>query len=676
MAAAGYKTKGTDHGAGESTVTDFRAKIDTLRETIREHEYRYYVLGEPSISDREFDTLMRELDVLEADHPDLVTPDSPTQRVGGQTTGGFPEHTFSHPMLSLDNAYSVDELREWDGRARSRLEGADFSYVAELKIDGVSMNLIYADGRLEMGVTRGNGRTGDVVTGNVRTIRSIPLRLKRPESIEIRGEIFMGLGAFGSLNDRQDQAGLARFQNPRNATAGALHQVDPARVAERPLDFFAYALLPHSDSQSQNLERLSALGFKVNPHWRRCASLDEVLTFCEEWEARRDALDYEIDGVVVKIDDARVQRELGSTSKAPRWAIAFKFKARQATTRVLDIKVQVGRTGALTPKAILEPVPLGGVTISNATLHNEDEIDRLGLRIGDRVLVERGGDVIPKVVKVVEEGPGRRAFVPPSECPVCGSEVIRAEDEVVRRCLSQTCPAKMREAFLYWRKAMDIDGLGERLVEQLIENGLVEDISDLYSLSDKRARLIDLERVGEKSADNLLGQIDRSRSALLGHLVCGLGIRHVGERTAQILADHFHRMDRLMSASREELEQIHEIGPVVAEEIYRFMRESHNVELIGRLERAGLQMEAAGPPPDLPDQTFEGQTIVVTGTLDAWTRDEVKALIQARGGRVSSSVSKKTAFVLAGADPGSKTDKAQSLGVPILDEAAFRDKLV
>jgi DNA ligase (NAD+) len=667
-------------------LTDIHEQIERLREQIRGHEHRYYVDDAPSISDSEFDQLIRTLQALENEHPHLITPDSPTQRVGGQATGGFPSHTFSQRMLSLDNAYSVDELRAWDERVRSRTDEVQIRYVAELKIDGLSVNLIYSDGALDMGITRGDGRTGEVVTGNVRTIRSIPLRLRDKVSAEVRGEIFLGLDAFRNLNADRDRADLPRFANPRNAAAGSLRQVDPAQVADRHLDFFAYTLLPQSASssspprgfQSVDLKRLKELGFKVNPNWSKRGSLDEVIEYCERWETERDQLDYDIDGVVVKIDSVGLQEQLGSTAKAPRWAIAFKFKARQATTRLLDIVVQVGRTGALTPKAVLEPVPLGGVTISNATLHNEDEIDRLGLQIGDRVLIERGGDVIPKVVKVVERAPDRHPFEIPDRCPVCDSEVFRAEDEVIRRCLSQTCPAKVKEAFLHWasRKAMNIDGLGERLVDQLVEGGLVADVSDLFKLGEDPDRLIGLERMGQKSVENLLSEIDGSRQIPFSRAIYGLGIRHVGERTAQVLALHFHSMDRLMGASEAVLELVEEIGPVVAETIYRFMAESHNQELIERLRTAGVQMESEGPPPDRPEQVFAGQRVVVTGTLEEWTREEAKLLVEERGGRISSSVSKKTDFVLAGADPGSKLDKAEKLGVRVVDETTFRSMLV
>ena len=656
-------------------MTRLSEQIQALRDKIRQHEYLYFVKNDPAISDFEFDQLMRELAQLEETHPDLVTPDSPTQRVGESVSGSFPSHTFNEPMLSLENAYSSEELRAWDRRVRERVGDQTIDYVAEMKIDGLSVNLNYVDGLLELGVTRGDGRMGEVVTPNVRTIRSIPLRLREPVSIEVRGEVFLPRNAFERLNAERDDAGLSRFANPRNAAAGSLRQVDPALVARRPLDFFAYTLLPRGTSQGGDLKKLSDLGFKVNQDWSRYRSTDEILGYYQRWESERDQLDYEIDGVVVKVDSASLQDTLGSTARAPRWAIAVKFPARQATTRLLNIRVQVGRTGALTPVAELEPVEVGGVTISHATLHNEGEIERLGVFIGDRVLIERGGDVIPKIVKVVEPGADRRVFKMPGECPVCDGEVFREPDEAVLRCVSQTCPAKMKEAFLHWasRRAMNIDGLGERLVDQLLENGLVRDVSNLFELQTEE--LVGLERFGEKSAQNLLGEIASSRELPLARVIYGLGIRHVGERTAQILADYFHSMQALMEASPEELEQVAEVGPIVAETVFRFMREPHNRALIERLQTFGVQMVASGPPPVRVPQVFAGKTLVITGTLGLGTREEAKQAIEDRGGRVANSVSKRTDFLVAGSDPGSKAEKATKLGVPILDEDEFRRML-
>src|SRR5438552_4468686 len=654
------------------TIND---RIEQLREQIREHEHRYYVLDQPLISDFEFDQLMRELQQLEHENPELITLDSPTQRVGGEPAKEFPTHKFSRPMLSLENAYSEDELKDWTRRVVQLAKTEKVDYVAELKIDGLSVSLISETGQLSEGVTRGDGRTGEVVTGNVRTIRSIPLRLHEDVSVEIRGEIFLSLKAFRQLNDEREQAGESRFANPRNAAAGSLRQLDPSIAATRPLDSYGYSIFPTLPLQSENLKWITKLGLKVNPHRKLCRSVEEILDFYRRWEEQRDDLDYEIDGVVVKVNSVEIQEKLGSTSKSPRWAIAVKFRARQATTKLLNIRVQVGRTGALTPVAQLDPVQLGGTTIRNATLHNEDEIERLGLEINDRVLIERGGDVIPKIVSVVEPAPDRIPFEMPSRCPVCGGQVYREEGEAVRRCLSQTCPAKLRESLLHWasRKAMKIDGLGERLVDQLVAKGFVHDVSDLYHLGQEQ--LEELERMGPKSAENLVKEIDASRSLEFWRLLFGIGIRHVGERTAQILARHFGSIERLEAASQEELEQVHEIGPKLAESIHQFFRLPENRALVERLRAAGLPMTSDGVEQPKAIQVFTGKTFVLTGTLDTMSREEAGALIAERGGRVSSSVSKKTDFVVAGRDPGSKLEKARELGVHILDEQQFRAML-
>jgi DNA ligase (NAD+) len=650
-------------------------RIEELRKQIRDHEYRYYVLDQPVISDYEFDQLMRELKDLEQQHPDWITADSPTQRVGGQPAKEFPTYTFSRPMLSLENAYSDEELLDWGRRVVQLAETEAVDYVAELKIDGLSVALIYENGLLDKAVTRGDGRTGEVVTGNVRTIRSVPLRLHEDVSAEMRGEVFLNLGAFRQLNEEREQAGESRFANPRNAAAGSLRQLDPGMAAKRPLDFYGYWIYPTKRLQSENLKQITHLGLKVNPHRKLCRSLQEVIDFCRYWEERRDELDYEIDGVVVKVNSVDLQTRLGSTSKSPRWAIAVKFRARQATTKLLNIRVQVGRTGALTPVAELEPVQLGGTTIRNATLHNEDEIERLGLQINDRILLERGGDVIPKVVSVVEQAPDRIPFTMPSHCPVCGSEVVREEGEAVRRCLSQTCPAKLKESLLHWasRKAMKIDGLGERLVDQLVAKDMVHDIADLYSLS--KEQLEDLDRMGPKSAENLVREIDTSRSLEFWRLLFGIGIRHVGERTAQILARYFGSIERLEQVPKEDLEQVHEIGPKLAESVWQFFRQPENRALVGRLRAAGLPMRSAGVEKSDIAQVFSGKSFVLTGTLDTMTREEATALIVERGGRVSSSVSTKTDFLLAGRDAGSKLEKARQLEVQILAEPEFRAML-
>jgi len=646
-------------------------RIEKLREQLREHEYRYYILSDPAISDYDFDQLMRELKRLEQEHPELITPDSPSQRVGGEPAKEFPSYTFSLPMLSLENAYSEEELQDWGRRVVQLAEAESVDYVAELKIDGLSVALIYENGQLDKAVTRGDGRTGEVVTGNVRTIHSVPLRLQEDVSAEVRGEVFLGLKAFRQFNEEREQAGEPRFANPRNSAAGSLRQLDPGIAARRPLDFYGYWIYPSKPLQSENLKRITQLGLKVNPHCKLCHSLQEVLDFCRHWEEHRDDLDYEIDGVVVKVNSVDFQRRLGSTAKSPRWAIAVKFRARQATTKLVNIRVQVGRTGALTPVAELEPVQLGGTTIRNATLHNEDEIERLGLQINDRVLLERGGDVIPKVVSVVEQASDRIPFQMPTRCPVCGSEVFREQGEAVRRCLSQTCPAKLKEALLHWasRKAMKIDGLGERLADQLIAKDLVRDVSGLYHLTQNQ--LEELERMGPRSAENLVKEINASRSLEFWRLLFGIGIRHVGERTAQILGRQFGSMKRLEEASEEELEQVHEVGPKLAESVNKFFRQPENHALIERLRAAGLPMEADAVEQPKAEQVFAGKTFVLTGSLDTMTREQASALIAERGGRVIASVSKKTGFVVAGRDPGSKLEKARELGVAILDERQF-----
>jgi DNA ligase (NAD+) len=672
--SAGRQLRPLDPLALRSNVKNIRSRIEDLRTSIRDHEYRYYVLTNPTISDFEFDQLVRELQQLEKDHPELVTPDSPTQRVGGLATSDFPTHQFTRPMISLDNAYSTEELMEWHARVLqlSKLDSMD--YVAELKIDGLSIALIYEKGILSKAVTRGDGRTGEVVTGNVRTIRSVPLHLKEPQSIEIRGEVFLSLKAFRQINDEREQAGDARFANPRNAAAGSLRMLDPTIVAKRSLDFFGYSPIPSEDTQLQNLEMIARLGLKVNPNKKLCHSIEDVARFCSNWEERRDSLDYEIDGVVVKVNSAATQEILGSTSKSPRWAIAVKFKARQATTKLEDIRIQVGRTGALTPVALLQPVQLGGTTIRNATLHNEDEIERLGVQINDRVLLERGGDVIPKIVSVAEQASDRRQFVMPTRCPVCGGEVYRAEGEAVRRCMNQSCPAKLRESLLHWasRKSMKIDGLGEKLVDQLLAKKLVHDVSDLYRLKTEDLALLD--RMGEKSATSLAAEIEESRKLDFSRLLFGIGIRHVGERTAQLLAEHFGSMARLADASLEELEQVNEVGPKLAESIQHFFQEKQNRALIKRLEELGLKMQA-DVQTDRPKQVLAGKTFVVTGTLDGMSREEAEALIAKFGGRVTKSVSKKTDYVLAGRDPGSKLEKARELGISVIDEAALHAML-
>jgi DNA ligase (NAD+) len=664
---------------------DLQKKLDTLRDKIRYHEHRYYVLDSPEITDAEFDRLMDELIELEKQHPELITPDSPTQRVGGQVSGQFASVRHSTPMLSLAKTTSEAELRDWERRVHDLTGITKVDYVCELKLDGMSMALRFEKGRLALGITRGNGTEGEDVTANVRTIRSIPLnisaqQLKKaglPEAFEVRGELLMPSSSFIRMNEEQEQKGLAKFANPRNATAGTVRQLDPRITASRRLDFFAYGLLVDGhtifDRHSEALKALQAAGFKVNPNHRLVHSIEEVWKFIGEWEAERETLPYETDGIVVKVDRVGLQQELGFTGKAPRWAIAFKYAARSGETQIEDIQVQVGRTGKLTPVAWLKPVPIGGTTVSRATLHNMDEIERLGVRIGDWVLVERGGDVIPKVVKVLEDKPrGHKKFHMPEHCPVCGGNVVRDEGEADHRCVNANCPAKLRETIRHFasRGVLNIEGMGDSLVNQLVESGMVKDVADIYSLTE--ADLMKLERMGKKSADNILKEIEGSKKLPLERVIYGLGIRFVGERTAQFLAEHFGSIEALMAASEEELQQVNEIGPRVSAAIREFFDEPKNVALVKRLEKAGLKFTGEKKQ---RGTTLAGKTFVLTGTLPTYSRDEAKQMIEDAGGKVAGSVSKKTDYVVAGEDAGSKLDKARELGVAVIDEKEM-EKLV
>jgi len=658
---------------------DVQHRIDALRDKIRYHEHRYYVLDDPEISDAEFDRLMDELIELESKHPERITPDSPTQRVGGQVSGQFASVRHSTPMLSLAKTTSEAELRDWERRIHTLTGETKVDYVCELKLDGMSMALRFEGGRLALGITRGNGTEGEDVTANVRTIHSIPLniaakQLKKaglPEAFEVRGELLMPSSSFVRMNEDQEQKGLPRFANPRNATAGTVRQLDPRITASRRLDFFAYGLLSSDgrnlfERHSEALRSLQTAGFKVNPNHRLVHSIDEVWTFIQEWEAERDSLPYETDGIVVKVDRVRLQQELGFTGKAPRWAIAFKYAAHSGETQIEDIVPQVGRTGKLTPVAWLKPVPIGGTTVSRATLHNMDEIERLGVRIGDWVQVERGGDVIPKVVRVLEDRPrGHKHFHMPEHCPVCGGHVVRAEGEADHRCVNANCPAKLRETIRHFasRGVMNIEGMGDALVNQLVETGLVKNVADIYSLTEDD--LLKLERMGKKSADNILKEIESSKKLPLERVIYGLGIRFVGERTAQFLAEHFGSIDALMDASEEELQEVNEIGPSVSASIREFFDEPKNVALVKRLESAGLTFKGEKRQ---RGTALAGKTFVLTGTLERHTRDEAKKLIEDAGGKVAGSVSKKTDYVVAGAEAGSKLDKARELGVAVVDE--------
>ena len=664
---------------------NLQRKLDALRDKIRNHEHRYYVLDSPEISDAEFDRLMDELIELESKHPELITPDSPTQRVGGQVSGQFASVRHSTPMLSLAKTTSEAELRDWERRIHDLTGQTKVDYVCELKLDGMSMALRFQSGQLSLGITRGNGTEGEDVTANVRTIRSIPLNISAqqrkkaglPEAFEVRGELLIPTASFARMNDEQEQKGLPKFANPRNATGGTVRQLDPRITASRRLDFFAYGLLVDGhtifDRHSAALKALETAGFKVNPNHRLVHSIDEVWTFISEWEAERDRLPYETDGIVVKVDRIALQQELGFTGKAPRWAIAFKYAAHSAETQIEDIQVQVGRTGKLTPVAWLKPVPIGGTTVTRATLHNMDEIDRLGIRIGDWVLVERGGDVIPKVVKVLEDKPrGHKKFHMPERCPVCGGHVVRAEGEADHRCVNANCPAKLRETIRHFasRGVMNIEGMGDALVNQLVETGMVKNVADIYNLTEEK--LLELERMGKKSADNILDEIKKSKTAPLERVIYGLGIRFVGERTAQFLAEAFGSMDALMSASEEELQEVNEIGPRVSAAIREFFDEPKNVALVKRLEAAGLSFTGQKKE---RGTTLAGKTFVLTGTLPRYSRDEARKLVEDAGGKVVGSVSKKTDYVVAGDEAGSKLDKAKELGVAVIDEDEM-EKLV
>jgi DNA ligase (NAD+) len=694
---------------------DVSAQIEKLRDEIRYHEHRYYVLDDPEVSDAEYDRLVNALKALEAAHPALVTLDSPTQRVGGKPREGFVKVPHSSPMLSLDNAYNEEELRDWARRVEELSGTKNVEFVCELKLDGLSMALRYTedptsgkdprllkaadvghgrDGgtRFVQAVTRGDGSTGEDVTLNLRTVRSVPLsigakareKVGLPAEFEVRGEVIMPTKSFERMNEDRERAGQSKFANPRNAAAGAVRVLEPNITAQRRLDFYAYFLLADGkaifDRQWDSLEAMAKVGFKVNPNRRLLKSVDEVWEFITKFEAQRDNLPYEIDGIVVKVNRTDLWRRLGFTGKAPRWAIAYKYAARSAVTRVDDIVPQVGRTGKLTPVAWLAPVSIGGTTVTRATLHNQDEIDRLGVKIGDWVMVERGGDVIPKVVKVDESKPrGRKEFEMPKRCPVCGGHVVRAEGEADYRCVNANCPAKLRESVLHFasRGVMNIEGLGDVLVNQLADKGLVKTVADIYDLDE--AKLLTLERMGKKSAQNVLDEIENSKKLPLERVIYGLGIRFVGERTAQFLAEHFGSMDALIEVATKpeeesiaELQQVEEVGPRVSAAIREFFDEPKNLQLIERLRKAGLQMKGTKKE---RGTKLAGMTFVLTGTLAKYSRDEAKKLLEDAGAKVSGSVSKKTNYVVAGEEAGSKLDKAKELGVKVIDESEMEKML-
>lgn len=699
--------------SSESIPDEIRARVESLRAQINYHNYRYYVLDAPEVSDATYDRLFQELRRLEEEYPALITPDSPTQRVGADLTTTFAPITHRTPMLSLDNAFGTEELREWDQKIKRYLgmePDSPIEYVAELKIDGLSISLTYEKGRLVTAATRGNGITGEDVTPNIRTIRAIPLSLHAyapqhpecapsppqpslfeetapieppppspsagiPELIEVRGEIFLSHEEFARINAAAEQAGAPTFANPRNAAAGSVRQKDPRVTAGRNLDAFFYAVGACEgrsfESQMELLQTYRAWGLKTNPHMRVCPDIDAVLEFTQIWDTRRDSLHYDIDGVVVKVNSMAMQRELGFVSRSPRWAIAFKYPPRQAQTVVEDVVVQVGMTGALTPVAILRPIRLGGVMVGRATLHNQDEIDRKDVRIGDTVVVQRAGEVIPEIVEVIlsartgQETPFRM----PSVCPACGAAVVRAEGEAVIRCPNRACPEKSRQRLLRFvsRNAMDIESLGEERIDQLLEAGLVRDAADLYSLT--KEQLLPLERMGDKLAGNILAAIEQSKTRPLNCLIFALGIRHVGEHMAETLANHFGTLERLSQATAEELGSVYEVGRATAESVASFFADNDNRHMVERLIAAGVSPQAVQFAPQ--SNRFAGKTFVFTGTLTNLTREQAEARVKRLGGRASGSVSKSTSYLVAGESAGSKLTKAQQLGVPILTEEQF-----
>jgi DNA ligase (NAD+) len=667
----------------ENAENNLQTEIETLRAEINRHNELYYQKNEIEISDAEFDALLAKLKQLEEENPELITPDSPTQRVGGRADGFKP---FVHrvPLMSLDNSYDLDDLKAFDERCRKLADGREFDYVAELKIDGLSVALHYENGVLTAGATRGDGSTGDDVFSNVKTIRTIPLKLKGefPAHTEVRGEVFMARSVFEKINAELEMQGEKTYANPRNFASGTLRQLDSSIVASRKLGIFPYDLLSGASKMFpthwESFEWLESKGFTTNPNRALCKNFDELAKFIAEMQAKRDSLDYEIDGVVVKVNQTRLQDEFGTTSKAPRWAIAYKYPAMQATTQLEAINIQVGRTGSLTPVAYLKPVLLAGTTVSRASLHNEDEIKRLNLKIGDWVLIEKSGEIIPQILQVIESKRNgtETDYEFPKTCPVCNFPAIRPAGEAVTRCSNDDCPAKIKARILYFaaRKAMDIEGLGDVLVETLVDSGMVKTVADLYDL--KLEQISALERKAEKSATKLIEQIELSKQRGLQKLLYGLDIRHVGERYAKILARHYRNIENLAAATVEELDAIHEIGLAVAVSVHNFFQNPHNQAVIERLKSAGVKTEIDGDANAQTNENFNGKTFVLTGKLEQFTRDEAARIIEDLGGRVSSSVSKKTDYVVAGSDAGSKLTKAESLGVKVLSEDDFKDMIL
>jgi len=661
-------------------------QIQQLRDKIQYHNYRYYVLDDPEISDAEYDGLMQELLKLETKYPHLIASDSPTQRVGAPPLGKFETVRHRIPMLSLANAFHEGEVREFDGRVKRLLRREDpVEYVVEPKIDGLAVELVYENGIFTLGSTRGDGETGENVTQNLKTIPSVPLRLLSspgeppPARLEVRGEVYMDMKDFQKLNKEREKSGEPLFANPRNAAAGSLRQLDANITARRPLKIFFYGAGVIEgktfETHWEMLGQFKRWGLRINSEIRLCRNLGEVLAYYHELQQRRDTVGYEIDGIVIKVNDLALREELGEVSRSPRWALAHKFPPREATTQILDVIVQVGRTGALTPVAKLKPVQIGGVRVRRATLHNPDEIERKGILIGDTVVIQRAGDVIPEVVKVIESlrTGNERKFVFPDKCPVCGADVLRSEGEAVARCTGISCPAQLKERIRHFaaKGAMDIEGVGAKLVNQLVDKGLISDVADLYSLT--KEKLLSLDRLGEKSAQNLLEALEISKRPSLARFIYALGIRHVGEHLARILASYFKNLENLARASEEELQEIREVGPQVAHSIYVFFQQEETRQILEKLRQAGVQILGTAETQKLKD--LEGKTFVLTGALKKFTREEAKKFIEDRGGQVASSVSKKTDFLVVGENPGSKLDNAKRLGIKLLNEEEFKKML-
>ncbi len=658
----------------EESLEKIKEEIEKLREEIRFHEYKYYVENKPIITDYEFDLLLKKLEELEKEYPQLVTPDSPTQRIGEKPVDGFKSYPHEIPMLSLQNAYDFNELRDFYTKILKITEGNDFETVSELKIDGSSIAIIYENGVLIRAITRGDGKRGDDVTHSIRTIKSIPLKIKEKKKVEVRGEVYLSYENFYKINKEKEKKGEEPFANPRNAAAGTIRLLDPAEVSKRGLDaFFYYIFIEGKEprkTHSENLELLKQLKFKVNPHYKINKNLDDILKYCELWNEKRKQLNYDVDGVVIKVNSIELQKKLGFTSKFPKWAIAYKFPPEQAITKVMDIKLQVGRTGAVTPVAILEPVKIAGTTVSRATLHNEDEIKRKDIRIGDFVWLIKSGEIIPKITGVLKEKRtgNEKIFQMPKNCPVCGAKLYKPPDEAIWRCPNISCPARLKESILHFvsRNAMNIEGMGEALVDQLLSHSLLKDLSDIYYL--KFEDVEKLERMGKKSTENLFKQIEKSKNNELYRLIYGLGIRYVGEVTAKILEENFESLYNLMKAKFEDLIKIKDIGEKVAQSIIEFFSVDRNLKVIEKLEKAGVNFHRKQI---IKGEKFKGKTFVFTGELKTYTRNEAKKIVETLGGKVSSSVSKKTDFVVVGENPGSKFTKAKSLGIKILNEEEF-----